>query len=413
MTETIHGRLPCGIEYGVTPLRDRHIASFQLMVLSGTCSEPDSRLGLARILGETIDKGSERRTGRELSDAFDALGAGQRIGAGRETTTMSCTVLPEHFEKAAALCAEILRTPRFPADFVDVNIELARQELLALEDDAQALLDKIMAPKAFGPVLGRHSLGEKQTLDAITRDDLVSHWRATFSAGRMIMAVAGAVDPQRVADVFEGLFAGFGDSRPTGREPFTVGFEPGITHVAKELEQEQIGICWPGVGVTHADYPTQQIVLGILSGGMGARLFTEVREKQGLVYWVSGWQDAPRGRGMIFLGASTTPERCDKTYTTLLREVERLSEDIEEEELQRAIIGIVANSETRGDTTRAFCGEVANDLFHYGRPIPREEKLARIKAVTVADVKRYLGTYPREPRCVVTLGPRPLGQTGA
>jgi predicted Zn-dependent peptidase len=140
-----------------------------------------------------------------------------------------------------------------------------------------------------------------------------------------------------------------------------------------------------------------------------ARLF-EVREKQGLVYWVSAWQDTPRGTGMIFMGASTTPERCDKTYTTLLREVERLSEDIEQEELQRAIIGIVAHNETRGDTTRSYCGELANDLFQFGRPIPREEKLAKIRGVTIEGMKRYLAAYRADPRCVMTLGPRPLSR---
>lgn len=408
MTSTIHDRLPCGIEYGVAHLPGRHVVSLQIMILAGTCSEPEKKLGLARVLAETLDKGTEAFSGRALSDEFDIIGTSQRVGAGRETTTISTTVLPEHFDRALELCAETIRRPTFPADSVDVNVELGRQELIALEDDPQSLLDKIIGPLAFGTPLGRHSLGEKATLDTITRDDVVAHWQANFCGGRMIVAVAGAVEPRRVAEALERHFGGFGPSKAAGRAAFEATFGPGTTHVHKELEQEQIGICWPGVPMTHDDFPTQQIVLGILSGGMGARLFVEVREKLGLVYWVSAWQDAPRGTGMIFLGASTTPERCDQTYSTLLREVDRLSEDIEEEELQRAITGIVANSETRGESTRSHCGELANDLFHYGRPIPREEKLAKVRGVSIADVKQYLARYPREPRCVVTLGPKPL-----
>jgi predicted Zn-dependent peptidase len=403
-----HDFLPCGLEYGVAPLPRRHIVTFEIRVLAGAACEPEDKLGLARLVVETIDKSSRHRTGRELSDAFDAIGASRRCGSGRETTTFACTVLPEHFEQAVALHAELLREPTFPADVFEANVELARQELLALEDDAQSLADKLLSRRAYGPLLGRHPLGESETLSRITRMDLEQYWRRFFGAGRVVAAVAGAIEPHRVADILQRQFTGFGSSERLGREPYTLSFSPGTEHHPKELEQEQIGICWPGVGVTHDDFPTQQVMLGILSGGMSARLFTEVREKQGLVYWVNAWQEAPRGAGMIFLGASTTPDRCDRTFETLLSEVDRLAETIESEELERAVTGILAQLETRGDTTRSRCTELLNDLFFFGRPIPEEEKIAKVKAVTIDAIRGYLKTYPRDRLCVVTLGPRPI-----
>ncbi len=122
MTDIVHDHLPCGIEYGVVPLPHRRVVSFQIRVLAGLCSEPADKLGLARLVGETIDKGTRKRTGRELCDAFDAIGTSHRIGTGRETTTFSCTVLPEHFEQAVALHAEFLRTPTFPEDAFKVKV---------------------------------------------------------------------------------------------------------------------------------------------------------------------------------------------------------------------------------------------------------------------------------------------------
>ena len=357
---------------------------------------------------ETIDKGTKQRTGRELSDAFDAIGAGHGSGTGRETTTFTCTVLPEHFERAVALHAEFLRTSTFPEDAFTVNVELTRQELVALEDDPQSIVEKLIAREAFGPLLGRHPLGERETIDRITREDLEHHWHAHYGAGNMLVAVAGAVDSQDAAAVFEKHFAGFGSNCHKGRSTYPVEFSPGTTHHHKELEQVQVGICWPGVEVTHDDFPVQQVTLGVLSGGMSSRLFTEVREKQGLAYWVSAWQDTPRGFGMVFLGASTTPERCDLTYKTLLHEVNRLGEDVTQDELDRTITGIVASRETRGDGTRARCSELAGDLFFYGRPVPPQEKIAKVRAVTIYDIRRYLDTYPRDRLCTLTLGPKAL-----
>lgn len=408
MQKYVHETLPCGIEYAVCHLPARHVVSFQIRVLGGVCAEPADRLGLARIMEDTLDKGTAKRSGRELSDAFDAIGAGCGSGAGRETITFTCTVLPEHFEKAVELHAEMLLTPTFPEENVRVNIDLSQQELLAMQDDPQALVDRDINLHAFGPVLGRHALGSSESLSRISRDDLVHYWRDHFHTGRMMIAVAGAVGPTDVAGVFEKYFQNAARGEPDGRGSWSVQFAPGAHHQHKELEQEQIGICFPGVGVTHPDFPVQQVMLGILSGGMSGRLFTEVREKLGLVYWVSAWQDTPRGAGMIFLGASTTPERSDKTYTTLLREVDRLADDIQQDELDRAVTGLVASQETKGDATRPRCGELCSDLFFHGRPVPPEEKSAKVQAVTIADVKRYLTTYPRDRRCVVTLGPKAL-----
>lgn len=408
MTVAIHGHLPCGMEYAVLPLPARHVVSFQIRVLSGLCSEPPDKLGLGRLVEETLDKGTEHRTGPELSDAFDRIGASRRSGTGRETTTFTCTVLPEHFEAAVALHAEFLRTPTFPDEAYQVGISLTRQELLALEDDAQGLADRRLCAAAYGPVLGRHPLGLPATIAKITRQDLVDHWRRNFHAGRMVVTTAGAIEAGRAAEILEKAFAGFGDARKNGRQKLPVEFRPGFIHDFKELEQEQIGIAWPGVSATDAEFATQQVILGILAGGMSGRLFTEVREKQGLVYWVSAWHETPRGAGMLFMGASTTPERCDRTYRTMLREVDRLAEDIQPDELERAVTGILAQRETRGDMTRARCAELADDLFQHGRAVPEEEKTAKVRAVTIEAIGAFLEAHPRDRLCVVTLGPKAL-----
>jgi predicted Zn-dependent peptidase len=411
--EHVHELLPGGLEFGLVRLPERHVVSFQIRVLAGTTAEPAQKLGLARLVEDTIDKGTQQRSAQELSDVFDTIGAGRNSGTGRETTTYTCTVLPQHFEQAVALHAEFLKTPTFPDDMCATNVELARQELIALDDDPHGLVDKYIGRQAFGPVLGRHPIGEPETIAGIARDDLEDYWRRHYRPGRMIVAVAGPLEPQQVRDVLGRHLDGPAGAPRDGREPTPAEFAAHTRHYDKELEQEHIGICWPGVDATHDDFPIQQVVLGILSGGMSGRLFTEVREKRGLVYWVSAWHETPRGIGMMFLGASTTSQRCDQTYDTLLREVDRLAEDIEPDELDRAKTGIIAQKDTRGDLTRARCTELANDLFFFGRPVPLGEKVAKIEAVTNDDIRRYLSENPRDALCVVTLGPRPLTDAAA
>ena len=163
---------------------DGQVVSVELRLLTGTADEPADRLGLARLIRETIDKGTAQRDGRALLDAFDELGASLGSWVGREATGYTFLCLPEFVDRCVALHAEFLRRPTFPAEAVEAALALTFQELAALDDDPPSLADKLIGWQGFGPVLGRYPLGERQTLERIGRDDIEAHWRRHYSAGR-------------------------------------------------------------------------------------------------------------------------------------------------------------------------------------------------------------------------------------
>ena len=406
MKQTLH-QLDCGVELIVQHLPNRRAVAMEIRMLAGLVNEPESKLGIAHLVEHTLNKGTENYDGKSLSDAFDEIGAGTGTWCGREATGYTSLCLPEFFERNIELHAEFLRRPTFPKEYCDVSVQLSLQELLSLEDDAQGLADKLMCKQALGAVLGRHTYGERDTLETITRDDMIGFWKDNYNAGRMILSVAGPLEPEKVAAIIQKHFVGFGNSKQTHRNPTELRFTAGTTHHRKETEQVQISMALPGVPVTHEDYATQQVLLGVLSGGMSARLFTEVREKQGLVYWVGAWNDNPRNAGLICAGASTTPDRCKKTFETLNRELNRVGQDVTSEEIERSLTGIVVRADIRRDITRSRCVEQADDVFHYGRAVSWQEKLEKLKAVTVEDIKRYCETYiAGKDVCAVTLGPQ-------
>lgn len=414
----VHRYLDCGVELAVLPMPGRPVAAMEIRLFAGYACEKPEHLGVAHVLNEAISKGTAHYDGRGLNDAFDEIGATHVSQAGRETFAFSCLCLPEFLPRAIELHAEQIRRPTFPGDACSVAVELARQQLLALDDDPDELTKKMLYRQTYGQPLGRHALGEPDTLARLNRDAIVEHWRDHFSAGRMYVALAGAVDPDALADQLEKEFEGFhaGDSNPGAereRPCWNLNFAPVRRHYSKELEQEQIAICFPGSAVTDDDFYAGQVLIGVLSGGMSGRLFTEVREKQGLVYWVGAWSDHPRGAGFIHLGASSTPQNAEKTCGTLLREIDRLADDLTRPEIERAQAGIVTRALTRGEVTRSKAAELCNDLFHHGQPIATEEKLARIQAVTLDDLCRYLEEHPRVRISAVTLGPRQIEFTSS
>lgn len=401
--------LPCGVELGGQYMPDRRVIAVNFTFFCGLAAEPEDQLGVAQLAEDLLDKGTDSYTAEQLADAFDAIGVRRNSTTGRETISFGCLAMAEFFERVVELHAEMFCRATFPLEQCDVSRDLSLQELDALEDEPMELLQKAARRQALGPVLGRHALGEKATLEKLGRDQIVEYAQRCLTARRLQVTLAGSIEPARAAEVIEKHLGALQRGSPRLLEPLEIQFTPQRTHYDKKLEQQYMALTWPGCRRQSADWPAEAVALGVLSGGMSSRLFTEVREKQGLVYWVSAWPEYLRSGGLLYMGASTTPQRSERCFATLLREMERLSEDLTEEELARAKVLITARRQTRGELTRVRASEIAEDLFYFGQPRERAEETARIEQVTTDDIRQYLAAHPRQPETlsVVTLGPAP------
>jgi predicted Zn-dependent peptidase len=408
--------LPCGVELAGQHLPGRRVVAINFTFLRGLAAEPEDQLGVAQLTEDLLDKGTEHYTAEQLADAFDAIGARRNSTTGRETMSFGCLAMAEFFERVVELHAEMFCRATFPDDQCAVARDLSLQELKALEDEPKELLQKMTRRQTLGPVLGRHPLGEPATLEKLRREQIVSFWQQNLTGRTLQVAMAGPVEPTAAAAVFEKHLACLHRGQPRVLEPLEIQFTPGQSHHDKKLEQQYMAISWPGCRRQSRDWPAEAVAVGVLSGGMSSRLFTEVREKQGLVYWVSAWPDYLRSGGVLTMGASMTPPKSQRTRETLLREMERLAEDLTEEELARAKVLIVARRQTRGEMTRVRASELAEDLFYFGEPRDRDEETARIEQVTCDDIRRYLASNPRkaDQLSVVTVGPaaQPEEKTG-
>lgn len=397
-------QLDNGVELATDPLPGRNTVAMHVRVLAGVSDEAPEWNGVAALTEDVLPKGTDRYSGRQLADAFDRLGIKWGGNTGRQSTLFRIVCLPEFTLEALDLVAELLVHPTFPEESVKVAVELAQQDLRSLEDDPDSILRMGLQRIAYGPVFGSWPGGTDESLRRIQRDHLVDYWRSFYCAGRLQIAAAGPVHIDALALSIEKLFRGFGSAARAGRDAANYEFTPARFHRPKELEQEYIGIALPGLPRGSEQFAAEQVLLGVLSGGMGARLFTEVREKHGLVYWVGAWHEQPRGKGMLHLGASTTPARCQQTYDTLLRELRRISEDLSEQEVARARDGIISQALTEDDLTRARAASLSDDLFHFGKPVGPGPKLQAIADVTTQQVRDYAAALPTEQVCLATVG---------
>jgi predicted Zn-dependent peptidase len=141
---------------------------------------------------------------------------------------------------------------------------------------------------------------------------------------------------------------------------------------------------------------------------MSGRLFTEVREKRGLVYNIFAGYSSLKGMGFITGYAGTSNDRAQKTLDTFIAEIHRLSDGIEPGELARAKVGLKAATIIQGESSSARAGAIAHDYFMRGRIRSLDEIEHAIDTVSIDRVNTYLKTNPPGPFTLVTVGPREL-----
>ena len=150
----------------------------------------------------------------------------------------------------------------------------------------------------------------------------------------------------------------------------------------------------------------------VLSGGMSSRLFTEVREKLGLAYHVATQYQSLKDHAGMFTYAGTRPDLAQQTFNVTVREIRRLGEGIDHDEMARARTQLKSGLVMQGESTSARAGALASDWYHLGRVRSLEEICGAIDAVTVEDVLAYWRDWAPRDFTVLVIGPQPV-DTGA
>lgn len=395
---------------GLTLLVERmeHVrsAAFNFLVPAGCVFDPPGQSGIGSVLSEMITRGAGERNSMELSLALDNLGLDRSESVGQLTASLWGATVARNVVPALKIYSDILRRPHLPKEDLDPVKALALQDLQSLEDDPpQKALSELR--RRFWPVpLGRDRRGTAEGIGAITAKSLRAHFERYFTPQGAILAIAGNVEWQPIRDEVERCF---GDWK--GQPEPAVALEPpigGVAHMEKDTTQTQIAIAYRSVPYTHDDYYAARGAVQVLSGGMGARLFTEVREKHGLCYSIWARHAAFRGPAGILVYAGTTNQRAQETLDKTLFELRRLLEGVTDEEVQRAKAGLKSAVIMQEESTSARAGALTSDWYYFGRVRPLEEVQAGIDSLNAARIQEHLARFPPGDFTLVTLGPKAL-----
>jgi len=385
-------------------------AAMSLLLPYGAARDPDDAAGAAAVAAEWCMRGAAGMDTRRLNDALDALGCRHDEAIQSEHLVLSAAMLARNLIDVLELYADIVRRARLEDRTFEPCRSLVLQDLAALEDEPATKCNVLLAEQFYPHPFGRCNYGCEQSLRTLTPQTVRRGIEQRFCPQGAILAVAGNIDPHRLEDAFERLFA---DWQGPASEPIKTNPPPrGMRHVRKDSAQAHIGIAYPAVTPADPQYYAARVAEAILSWGMGCRLFAEVREKRGLVYHVSCHYHALKDHAGMFAYAGTRPQVAQQTLQVTVEQLRSLAEGIEPEELDRAKTQLTSALVMQGESTRARARALASDYYHLARLRSLDEIARAIDAVEADDVLEYVHDHPARDLTILVIGPEPLDVTG-
>jgi predicted Zn-dependent peptidase len=395
---------------GLTLLAERmeHVrsAALNFLVPAGCVYDPPDSPGVGSVLSEMITRGAGERNSRELTLALNNLGLDRDESVGSLHMRFWGATLARNLAAALEIYADILRRPHLPERELDPVRALALQDLQGLEDEPRSKVLVELRRRHFPPPLGRDRRGTPEGIGRLTPGKVRQHYETRFTPRRTILSVAGNIDWPALRDQVERLFGDWTGPEP---KPLKLGKSPAPrAHLGKDTAQTQIAIAYPSVPFGHPEYYAAQGAVQVLSGGMSARLFTEVREKRGLCYAVWASYQTFRDHACVLCYAGTTNDRAQETLDVTLGELTRLQHGIEGEEVERVQAGLKSSLIMQEESTSARAGALASDWYYLGRIRSVEEIHQAIVGLTPGAILEHIRRYPARDFTIVTLGPKPL-----
>jgi len=403
--EVIH--LPNGarIVFDAMPLL--RTASVGVFLAAGARHEPADRNGLAHFLEHMAFKGAAGRNAREIAEAVEARGAVMNAATDYERTSYFVRCLSADAPEMLDVALSLVFAPDHPPDEIEREKGVVLQEIGEAADQPDDLVFELAQSASWaGHPLGLPVLGTDKTLKRVTRDDLIGFASDTYSPRRTVISIAGGYDREAIETVARRWL----DKRQatnTPPSPPPLASRSDVRTASRDLEQLHLVLARTAPSATSDDRFAARIFAEVFGGGMASRLFQDVRESRGLAYTIDASCDQYSDTGRISVYAGCDPKDA--------AEVARITQDIwaalaadgpTEAELDRARAIAAAQFAMAAEAPAARAGSAAYELLTFDRLIAVEDVLARINAVTAADVRRIGESALAGPAIAAAVGPK-------
>ncbi len=372
---------------------DLRSATVGVWVLSGSRNETEDISGISHFIEHIVFKGSHKRTGFEIAEGMDEIGAHVNAYTTKEYTFFYTKALDYQILKAADILFDMIRHPRLDEKDIETEKGVVIEEINMCEDDPGDVVYEVNESSVFkGTTLEMKILGEKETVNALTKENIASYMKDNYCADRTVIGISGNFDEDEMLTKIKEYFA---DMPPKGKgDPYyTVPFNQDIALKTMQTEQTHLMMCFEGVGIEHEDLYPLQVCMFILGTGTSSMLYQRIREDLGLCYGVDSWLGRYRGGGYIAISMSLSPASEEKAINEATDIVGSFSEKVTQRQVDIAKEKLISSLIMAREQPQSKLSSMGYNLLMLSHFIEDDDIISSIKAITLEDVIKVSEKY--------------------
>jgi zinc protease len=414
-----------GAQLVVSPRHNLPLVSFAINFVGGADQyDPATKPGVGEFAGAMLSEGTTTKSGDDISNALQALGTGVRIAVGEENGGVSFLATTDKVERVLQIVDDMLVNPSFPNDAIERYRARRLVALTQAKDRTSAI-----AARVFPKVLytDAHPYGRavtEQSVQAITRDDIIAFAKAYFTPGHAIITVVGDVEPNAVRQMTERVLAPWksGGSMPSFDYPAVASPKATTIYLVDKpgAAQSSVAIGLPGPARSTSDYFALEVLNTMLGGMFQSRLNANIREQKGYSYGVGSAFSYGKGPGPFEAGGEIVTAKTDSALIEFMKELRgvRGNRPITDDELKTAEDNLVQGLPQSFSSVRAVNGSISGI---YLEQLPQDyfqNYTQNVRSVTKEDLTRVANKYiDPDHLAIVIVGDRkqieaPLKATG-
>jgi predicted Zn-dependent peptidase len=377
----------------LTPQKETKAVTVLVLVGAGSRHESKNIAGISHFLEHMMFKGTERRpTTLSLSRELDSVGADFNAYTAKDHTGYWIKINNEHVDLALDMLSDMVFNSKLEEKELNREKGTIIEEINMYDDTPIMWAEVLMEESLYkNSSLAHDQLGTKNIIRKMSRNKMDNYRAKHYFPSNMVVSVAGNID---VKDTKRQIEEHFGGNKKNKTKTKLEKVKPNQTKPQINLKYkntEQVHLSFGFFGPNHKDkdlLPASLLSI-ILGGSMSSRLFINVRERQGLCYYINSSLNIYQDIGNLSIRAGLDKERIMSAIELILNELKKIkNKGITNAELKKAKEFIKGKMVLHLEDSSSIADWYGRQQLLVGKTKTPEQRIAEIMKITKKDVDR-------------------------
>lgn len=372
------------------PMPEKNSFAIGVWVNTGSRNENKDISGISHFLEHMVFKGTRHYSCMKIKETIEGVGGSFNGFTSEEVTCYLVKIPADYWRMSLDILSDMVLYPLITRADLEKERQVVLEEIKMYKDQPASyvyeMLDDLLWP---GQQLGRSVLGSDETVNSLTRDDLLQYRQEKYSAANIVVAVAGRMDFGGVGSAVEKIFAPLGRRSPNTFVPARkTGKAVSLRLLQKDTEQAHLALGFPGLRREHPLKYAVALLHVILGANSSSRLFNEIREKRGLAYEIGTQVKRLKDTGAFIVHAGVDNRRLEESLKLIQSELRRVREKpVSASELCRAKEFYIGQLLLSLEDTLDHMFWIGEPMVALNKTFSLDEVVAAVRKVTAADIR--------------------------